>query len=158
MTWIQGWRALPNPHLSGRQSHERLLWSTYQLMCLWLCVTNNVFQHPVPSGSREICLHSLSMKGVDCLSNLPVFYRVGEAIKDTFSHKIALSAVRLSSFLFLFLPLSAIEMGDKLVCCLDCSSWIQEPRNVLILFWKWIWQRKGREMPDSYTLLAPPSQ
>lgn len=49
---------------------------TYQLMFLWLCVTNNLFLHLMPSRSWERCPYSLSMKGADCLNDLPVFYRV----------------------------------------------------------------------------------
>lgn len=69
------------------------------------------------------------MKGVDCLSDLPALYGVGEAIKDTFSHKTALSAVRLSSFLFLSFPHSTIEIGDKLISCLDCSFEFKSPET-----------------------------
>lgn len=50
-------------------------------------------------------------------------------IKDTFSHKITLSAVRLF-FPSLAFPHSLIEIVDKLISCLDCSSWIQEPWNI----------------------------
>lgn len=74
-----------------------------------------------------------------------------KTIEDTFSHKIALSAVRLS-FLSLSFPHSLIEIVDKLISCLDCSSWIQE--QLLILFWSWIDRRREGRRQAFVKLLA----
>jgi hypothetical protein len=79
-TWIWGWEAVYKPPL-WVTSHVRLLCCNDQLMSLWLCVTNNLFLHLLPSGSQEICPHSLCMQGVDCWSDLPEFYWVQNLLK-----------------------------------------------------------------------------
>lgn len=41
------------------------------------------FYRLLPSGSQGRCPHSLVIKGVDCLSVLPSFYRAEKLINDT---------------------------------------------------------------------------
>lgn len=68
-------------------------------------------------------------------------------IRDTFSHKIALSAVRLSPFLSLYFPCSLIEWWTN-----ASSTWIvhlefREPWKICLSYSQTVYaMKKGREM------------
>lgn len=158
MTWIQGWLAQPYlPLWATEPSEIRLLCCTYHLTFLRLYVTNNLFLHILPSESQERCPYSLPMKEADCLSGLPALRRVGKTLKDTFSHKIALSAFRLSSFPPLFFPYSRRETVDKLIPCSDGSSRIKSPgtsvKPVLKLDVTWRRERRRKKVANCCSLL-----
>lgn len=76
-TWIQGWWASHDSPLWAAERSEIIELPLPAKVSVTLYVSQFVL-HLLPLGSQERYPYLLSIKGVDCLSDLPALHSVGK--------------------------------------------------------------------------------